>query len=104
MSLFLYNLCLIYSFLNFLIVLISQFLNNSFPPIQTPPLKKAQFQPDDSLQKVYDHITSSGGQEFFPFVLMTPCPRKKFEGDEVRVTLREAGLHPRGVLIVQRLY
>ena len=66
---------------------------------------RAQFRPDDTLQVVYDFVAElEEGKNFFPFVLGAPCPRRKFEGEEVRMTLREAGLHPRAVLLVQKLY
>ena len=64
---------------------------------------QAQFCPEDTIQTVYDHVTTHQEGEFYAFVLMSPYPRKKFEGDDMRMTLREAGLHPRAVVLVQKL-
>jgi len=64
---------------------------------------------DKSLQEVYDFV--QGSVEDFrvhgeQFSLMTPFPRKEYNPDEIslnEVSLSQAGLVPRGSLIVQKL-
>ena len=63
------------------------------------------FQPTDTLDDVYAYVMANRTDASNdPFVLMTSFPKQIFEGSAASITLRDAGLCPRGVLLVQRSF
>lgn len=62
---------------------------------------KRSFSSGSTVQHVYDYVARNrtDGKED-EFVLMTPFPRKSFSGESKNMTLQEAQLTPRAVLIV----
>lgn len=63
------------------------------------------FQATDTLDDVYAYVMANRTDASNdPFVLMTSFPKQVFEGGAASATLRDAGLCPRGVLLVQRSF
>jgi len=62
------------------------------------------FSEDSKLIQVYQHIAThrTDTNSFIPFWLIQPCPRRTFSDVEMKaLTLQQAGLTPRAVLIIE---
>jgi UBX domain-containing protein 1/4 len=64
----------------------------------------ATFHATDTIDDVYAYVIANRTDGNEPFVLMTSFPKRVFEGSASTLTLRDVGLHPRGLLLVQRTF
>ena len=74
--------------------------------VRLPSGEKMQqeFKSEDTIKTVHDYIKRNRSDRMTgPFVLMTTFPRKTFDGEALKTTLQDAGLTPRGVLVVSQL-
>eukprot|EP01101_Sappina_pedata_P004750 TRINITY_DN204_c0_g1_i1.p1 TRINITY_DN204_c0_g1~~TRINITY_DN204_c0_g1_i1.p1 ORF type:complete len:430 (+),score=165.00 TRINITY_DN204_c0_g1_i1:23-1312(+) len=60
----------------------------------------SKFKPQDTLGDVLNHAISLVKND--KITLMTPYPRKTFAGEDLKITLLDAGLVPKGVVILTR--
>jgi len=61
---------------------------------------KATFKPSETIGSVVNYIEKNRTDGNNPFTVMTTFPRKVFSPQDMNITLVDAGLVPRGVLVV----